>query len=87
MIKRSSNNFGSSASSLLAELNLTQTDLSRRVGKNSRYVNHLMKGRRRPSAEYVDLIASALNLDEENTLKLHKAAALDAGFKLDLTKK
>jgi len=79
-------NFSSSASSLLAELNLTQNELSRRINKNPRYINHIMRGRRNPSAEYIDLIANTLNLSEEDTVRLHRAAAKDCGYKLDLTK-
>lgn len=84
--KRPVTNFGSSVSNTLTELNLTQSDLSRKLGKNPVYVNHIMTGYRKPSPEYVDLIATALNLNRRDRIKLHKAAATDHGWKLDLTK-
>jgi cyanate lyase len=88
MIRKSiSTNFGSSVSAKLAELNLTQLDLSEKINKNSRYVNHTLTGYRKPQPEYVDLVANALNLNDSEREKLHWQAAKDHGFKLDLTKK
>lgn len=84
--KSDSTNFGRSVSNTLADLDLTQNDLSERLGKNPKYVNHTMTGYRKPSAEYVELVANALKLSEEQRIKLHRAAALDNGFKLDLMK-
>lgn len=87
MVRKSSGtNFGRSVSSTLADLDLTQNKFSERLGKNPKYVNHIMTGYRKPSPEYVELVADVLNLSPEERAKLHRAAALDHGFKLDLTK-
>lgn len=84
MVRRPTH-FGSSVSATLAELDLTQNELSGKLGKHKTYVNHTITGHRRASAAYVDLVADVLNLSNEARVKLHKAAAKDHGFKLDLT--
>jgi HD-GYP domain-containing protein (c-di-GMP phosphodiesterase class II) len=51
------------------------------------YVNQLITGHKKPSPEWVDLIADTLKLSPEQRQALHVAAAKQHGFKLDLTKK
>jgi hypothetical protein len=46
-----------------------------------------MAGRKTVSPEWADLVADALDLDEKACIELHRAAASDAGYKLELTKK
>jgi len=66
---------------------MTQLDLTKAVGKHPAYTNQVLTGGRRPSPEYVDLVANALGLSDKERVALHRAAAHDHGFKLDLTRK
>jgi len=45
-----------------------------------------MKGRRLGSADWIDTVANALDLNGAEREKLHRAAARDRGFKIDLTR-
>lgn len=73
-------NFGTSVSRSLT--GATQVDLANSAGISQPYLNQMMTGRKKPSPEWVDIIASTLNLNEEKTRELHLAAARDLGFKL-----
>ena len=86
MVKRHTN-FGNSVSGLLTERQLTQKQLGELMGKSPVYTSHVMRGYRTASASYVDMVADVLNLNPADRQKLHYNAALDHGFKLDLTKK
>lgn len=79
-------NTGASLAVTLAERQMTQVDLAEAIGKSQPYTNQVLTGRKHPSPEWVDLVASTLKLSAEKTAELHRAAALDNGFKLDLTK-
>jgi transcriptional regulator with XRE-family HTH domain len=46
----------------LAEARMTQTDLAAKTGRSTAYVNQLITGHKKPSPEWVDLIADTLNL-------------------------
>lgn len=81
-----STEFGASASSMLADRSMTQTDLANSTGVSTAYTNALITGKKKPSAQWVDLISDALDLAPEERRKLHTAAAKAHGFKLDLTK-
>lgn len=90
MARRTKNNteFGTSVSKALAEANLRQNDLANRIDASPSHLNQMMTGRKTASPEWVDLVATALNLQAEQRGRLHTAAARDAGYKvLDLTKK
>jgi transcriptional regulator with XRE-family HTH domain len=79
--------FGALVSRSLTEARITQPDLAERLGKSTAYVNQTLTGRKKPSAEWADLVANTLKLTKEKRVELHRAAAKDNGFKLDLTKK
>lgn len=66
---------------------MTQTKLAAKTGRSTAYVNQLITGHKKPSPEWVDLIADTLNLSPERRRDLHADAARQHGFKLDLTKK
>lgn len=69
----------------MTSTNTSQTAFAEAVGKNAKYVNHLVTGHRRPSPEWVDIVATGLNLSDDERSKLHLAAAKDHGFKIDLS--
>lgn len=66
---------------------MTQRAFASAVGLSSSYANHTMAGRKPVSPELADRAADVLQLDEAERVELHMAAATDAGYKLDLSKK
>lgn len=74
--------FGSSLSGELAARGMTQSKLALTLGKSPAYINQVVKAKKRPSPEWVDLIADTLEVDDKARRALHRAAALDRGFKL-----
>ena len=63
---------------------VTQASISQALGVNGTYVSHLATGLKTPKPETIDRLAEALSLDEGETRRLHTAAAVDLGFRLDL---
>jgi hypothetical protein len=61
--------------------------LANNVGVSVQYLNQMMTAARPASAHWADLVADALKLQEHQRVGLHRAAALDNRFKLDLTPK
>ena len=66
---------------------MTQTELAAKTGRSTAYVNQLITGHKKPSPEWVELIADTLKLNPEQRQRAACAAAKQHGFKLDLTKK
>lgn len=88
VVRRTKNDtaFGASVSNALAEAQLNQVDLAKMTGKSVSYVNQTLTGTRSASAGWVNLVASTLKLQNERKAELHRAAAKDLGYELDLTK-
>jgi transcriptional regulator with XRE-family HTH domain len=84
---KTDSHFGASVSKSLAEARMTQTEVAERIGSSTSYVNQMLTGRKRPSPQWVDLIADTLKASDRQRVELHRAAAKDYGFKLDLRKK
>lgn len=76
--------FGAALAAALRAANMNQVDLARTLGKQPTYVSAIMHGRKGVSGGTVDQIAGALNADEATTRRLHQAAAVDQGFRIDL---
>ena len=76
--------FGRLVSDKLTASSMTQRDLSERTGLSQPYVNQVITGARRPDASWADLVADTLKLPRKDRAELHRAAAKDHGFKLDL---
>jgi DNA-binding Xre family transcriptional regulator len=76
--------FGAALSDLLWDYRKRQTDLSAALGTSTSYVNALKTGKKAAAAPTVDRIADALGAGPADRVRLHRAAARDAGFKLDL---
>lgn len=79
--------FGAALGKYLSARSVTQTELAERTGKSMAYVSRTMAGTRYASAEWAETVAQALELKPKEIQELHTAAAIAAGFKLDLTKK
>lgn len=58
--------------------------LADRLGVTGPYVHHLISGRRLPSPQWLDLMADAMKLTKEQRVDLHRAGAIDHGYKLSL---
>lgn len=87
MSTKKTSNFGTSVSNSLAGVRMTQSELAEKLGTSQSYVSQKLSGTRPATPRWADLIADVLGLPEEERVKLHRAAALDRGYKLDLTKK
>lgn len=71
---------------ILAGRGVTQYRAAKLAGTSQPYLNQVVTGRRRASGEWIDLVAGALDLAPEERERLHRAAARDHGFRIDLTK-
>ena len=71
---------------ILARRSVSQNRASKLSGVSQPYMNQIATGRRLASADWIDTVAAALELSPEEREKLHRAAARDHGFKIDLTK-
>jgi cyanate lyase len=78
--------FGEALAKQLEKRSTNQRTLAAKLGSSPSYVNHLLAGRKTASASIADTVADELCLPEKERIDLHRAAARDAGFKLDLTK-
>lgn len=63
---------------------LNQNDLADKIGASQPYVNQMLNGARPAAPEWLDLIAKAMNLSNKQRVTLHRAAARDKGFDIDL---
>ena len=79
--------FGQALAKQFERRQISQRELAAATGVSPSYVNHTMAGRKAVSPEWADLVADVMQLDEKARVELHRAAAKDAGYKLDLTKK
>lgn len=72
---------------LLSERDMTQSQLSASTNVSTGYTNHVLTGRRLPSAGWLDVVSSVMNLPKEKKLDLHRAAGEDLarrhGYKTD----
>src|SRR5215472_15864057 len=66
----------------LAAKELRQADLARLTDVSSSFISHTIAGRKSISPEWADVIANAIDASEEERFRLHRAAALEAGFKI-----
>src|SRR5262245_32497040 len=78
--------FGRALGQSLAARSMTFHEGATAVGVTRAYVSQLSKGERHPSPQWLDLVADTLQMTEEERVRLHRAAAADKGYKLDLTK-
>lgn len=79
--------FGETLDNFLVSRRMRPIDVANSTGKSPSYVTRTMQGTRTVSPEWVNEVADVLGLNPEQTRLLHTMAAIDAGYKLDLTKK
>jgi plasmid maintenance system antidote protein VapI len=75
--------FAEALEAQLAAKDLRQADLARLTKRSRSYISHTIAGRKPISPEWADVIAKAIDASEEERRRLHRAAALDAGFKIE----
>lgn len=78
--------FGEALDKVLSAHQVSNAALASGVGVDPAHLHRQRFGSRYVSGPYVDQISSTLGLNDRETTELHRAAAKDAGFKLDLTK-
>jgi hypothetical protein len=79
--------FGEALDAQLRERGMTQSSLANLTSRSVSYVNKTMTAERFISPEWVDAVAAGLNLSQQETKRFHTLAALDMGYRLDLTNK
>lgn len=75
--------FGQALDRQLASRGLGQTDLAAATKTSPSYINRLMHGRK-VSPEWADKVSDVLSLEPADRQRLHAAAAVTWGFKLEL---
>lgn len=86
MVKNTTySNFGHSVRTILTENGTTQSGLAASLGKSPAYLNHVITGKKTPSGNWVDFVADVLKVTPEQRAHMHRSAALDAGYRIDLT--
>jgi transcriptional regulator with XRE-family HTH domain len=83
--KANHSSFGVSVSNVLTDRHMTQTDLAAKLDVSVGYVNQTMTGSSPASPRWADMVADVLKVSATQRQELHTAAAIDAGYKLDLT--
>lgn len=60
----------------------TFAEVARGAGVSENHIGDLSRGERRPSPEMLAKISQAMQLEPWERLRLHRAAAIDAGFEI-----
>ena len=76
--------FGRHLTKALSRRGLRQTDLASRLDVSDAYLSAVSTGRKQISPERIDRIVMSMEFEDDEATDLHRAAAMDAGFKLDL---
>jgi transcriptional regulator with XRE-family HTH domain len=84
MVKSPNTESGKVLLRALEEKGLSQKTLADELNVSQAYVSALTSGRKTMSPGTADKIATALALSPTETTSLHRAAARDQGFRLDL---
>lgn len=84
MAPKKKSKLGGELQKQLSSRNLRQVDLAERLDVSAAYVSSISTGTKNVSPESVNSISKALSLSAEDEVALHRAAATDQGFKLDL---
>lgn len=82
--KKAAGAFGTSFGEILDRHGRTQSALASQMGTTRGYISQLATGQKGVSATTVENISDALGVSAEERLELHRAAAKDAGFRIDL---
>jgi len=81
-MRKSRTELGDAVERALGRAGRHQQQLADDLGQSASYVSQVLRGKKRPSAQWVDLIADTLNLNDKQRHELHLKAARQLGFKL-----
>jgi len=81
---RDDSKFADAFSRVLKSHNMRAADAATTMEVSRSYVAAVARGDKKVGPERIDSMSQALGFSEKETLKLHRAAAIDAGFRLDL---
>ena len=76
--------FGAELDRVLDARAVTTSAAARTLGTSAAYLSSVRNGTKKISPTRIDQLASAFALDPDEAARLHRAAARDAGFRLDL---
>ena len=79
-----SNRFGATLVAVLEARSMTQAALAAEIDTSRAYVSMLARGTRSVSPERIDQISDRIGLSMTERTRLHRSAAEDRGFRLDL---
>lgn len=84
MTKKNEKRAGEALRDLMKERSVSQTELASQLDVSQAYVSSIVRGTKSMSPSTIDKAAGALGVSDKARVRLHRAAALDQGFKLDL---
>lgn len=76
---------GAALQKLIKDSGHNQGSFASAVGTSRVYTNTVIAGHNVPSSGWLNMVATGLGLTEEQSVELHRAAARDHGFKIDLS--
>lgn len=77
--------FGRALDEQLAKRGMRQSEIAAATAHSPSYVNQTMTGKKPVPPQWVDLVADVIRATPEERAHMHRGAALDHGFKIDLT--
>lgn len=84
MAKKSETRAGEALRELMKERSVSQTELATQLDVSQAYVSSIVRGTKNMSPSTIDKAAGVLGASDHVRVRLHRAAALDQGFHLDL---
>lgn len=81
---RAHSGFGEALNRIMERRGIRATQLARTLGVSPSYLSALVTGSKPVSPDRVEDIAENLGADPDERTRLHRAAARDMGFRLDL---
>lgn len=76
--------FAAAMADVLEDHGLSQVALAATLGTSASYVSAVMKGKKTLSPQRIDEISDTIGLNAAERVRLHRTAAQDRGFRLDL---
>lgn len=77
--------FGTALDAILKERKLRRIDVAAAASLNISYLSNMMTGLKKVTPERVETLAATIGASPQQRVQLHRAAAQDVGYVLDLT--
>jgi len=81
-MKKQRTELGTIIDKALSRQGVQQNELAASLSQSPSYVSQVLRGNKRPSALWIDLVADTLKLNDKQRKELHLKAARQLGFKL-----